>query len=171
MIDNFKPALEHVLKSEGGYVNDPRDPGGATNLGCTQKVYEAHMRRPVSDAEMRCLTPADVGPIYKAQYWDKVKGDQLPSGLDYAVFDAAINSGPGQAAKWLQQVLDVHDDGAIGPATLAAVAAHSAEDLIVAYQLKRIEFLKRLKTWNAFGKGWGRRVTDVATLATAMATA
>ena len=171
MIENFTSSLAHVLKSEGGYVNDPRDPGGVTNLGCTQRVYEAHMRRPVSDAEMRCLSPADVGPIYKAQYWDKIRGDQLPSGLDYAVFDAAINSGPGQAAKWLQQVLDVQADGAIGPGTLAAVASHGTEDLIVAYQFKRLEFLKRLKTWSAFGNGWGKRVTEVATLATKMATA
>ena len=171
MIENFQASLAHVLKSEGGYVNDPRDPGGVTNLGCTQRVYEAHMRRPVSDAEMRCLSPADVGPIYKAQYWDKIRGDQLPSGLDYAVFDAAINSGPSQAAKWLQQVLDVQDDGVIGPGTLAAVASHGTEDLIVAYQLKRIAFLKRLKTWPIYGTGWGARVTLVALTATDMAAA
>jgi len=168
MIDNFPASLDHVLQSEGGYVNDPRDAGGVTNLGCTQRVYEAHMRRPVSDAEMRCLSPADVGPIYKAQYWDKIKGDQLPGGLDYCVFDAAINSGPGQAAKWLQQVLDVQDDGAIGPGTLAAVAAHSAEDLIAAYQLRRLDFLKRLKTWSAFGNGWGKRVASVGATAIEM---
>jgi lysozyme family protein len=171
MIENFKASLDQVLKSEGGYVNDPRDSGGVTNLGCTQRVYEFHMRRPVSDAEMRCLTPADVGPIYKTNYWDKIKGDQLPAGLDYAVFDCAINSGPSQAAKFLQQVLEVTEDGAIGPGTLAAVSAHKVEDLIAAYQFKRLSFMQRLKTWNAFGKGWSNRVAEVATLATEMATA
>ena len=72
------------------------------------------------EADMRALTPALVGPLYKRKYWDKVAGDLLPSGLDYAVFDAAINSGPGRAAKWLQELVGVTADGAIGPGTLAA---------------------------------------------------
>jgi len=179
MIENFQASLAQILKSEGGYVNDPRDPGnalpggrlGSTNLGCTQRVWEAFVGREVTQDDMRALTPADVAPLYKAQYWDKVKGDQLPAGLDYALFDAAINSGPGQAGKWLQQVLDVQADGVIGPGTLAAVAAHSPADLISAYQFKRLAFLKNLKTWSIYGNGWGRRVTEVAALATGMATA
>ena len=179
MIENFQAAFDQVIKSEGGYTADPRDPGnslpdgrqGSTNLGCTQRVWEAFIGHEVDQAAMKALTPADVAPLYKANYWDKVKGDQLPAGLDYACFDAAINSGPGQAGKWLQQVLDVQADGVIGPGTLAAVAAHSPADLISAYQFKRLAFLKRLKTWSIYGNGWGHRVAEVATLATGMATA
>jgi len=98
---NFKLALDHVLKSEGGFVHHKLDPGGMTNLGCTKAVWEEYVGHPVSEADMRALTPELVSPLYKRKYWDKVAGDDLPSGLDYAVFDAAINSGPGRAAKWL----------------------------------------------------------------------
>ena len=123
MIENFKEALAHVLKSEGGYVNNPKDPGGMTNLGCTKTVWEEYVGHPVSEADMRALTPESVAPLYKRKYWDRVSGDDLPSGLDYAVFDAAINSGAGRAAKWLQEVVGVTADGSIGSGTLAAVAS------------------------------------------------
>lgn len=166
---NFEASLALVIVSEGGFVNDPRDPGGMTNLGCTRRVLEAHKGCAVDEATMRALTVADVAPIYKDKYWDMVAADLLPLGLDYAVFDCAINSGPRQAAKLLQQVLDVHDDGLIGPATLAAVAAHEPADLIAAFSGKRLKFLKHLKLWSRFGVGWGRRVLDVARVATAMA--
>jgi lysozyme family protein len=176
MIENYQASFDHVIKSEGGFTDDVRDSGnalpdgrqGSTNLGCTQRVWEAFVGHEVTHADMRALTPAAVAPLYKLQYWDRVKGDDLPSGLDYSVFDAAINSGPSQAAKWLQQVLDVQADGAIGPGTLAAVAAHSPADLINAYQFKRLAFLKNLKTWPIYGNGWGKRVAEVATLATEM---
>ena len=161
MKSNFEAALAHVLKSEGGYVNNPKDPGGMTNLGCTKAVWEEFVGHPVSEADMRGLTPADVAPLYKRKYWDKVSGDLLPSGLDYAVFDAAINSGPGRAAKWLQEAVGVAADGAIGAGTLAAVAAHDTEDLIKAYSDKRLAFLQSLPTWDTFGKGWGSRVAAV----------
>ena len=104
-------------------MNHPKDPGGMTNLGCTKKVWEEHCGHEVDEKTMRALTPADVAPLYKTKYWDKVRGDELPSGVDYAVFDAAINSGPGRAAKWLQTCVGVEPDGGIGPKTLAAVAA------------------------------------------------
>ena len=98
MKENFAEALEHVLKHEGGYVNHPSDPGGMTNLGVTKRVWEEWIGHEVDEKTMRALTPADVGPMYKAKYWDKVKGDELPSGVDYAVFDAAVNSELGDAA-------------------------------------------------------------------------
>jgi lysozyme family protein len=169
MNSNFEAALAHVLKSEGGYVNDPRDPGGRTNLGCTQATWEEFVGHPVSETDMRNLTPKDVAPLYKRKFWDKVAGDDLPAGLDYAVFDAAINSGPGRAAKWLQEVVGVTADGAIGKGTLAAVATFKTQDLIKAYNDKRLKFLQSLPTFGAFGKGWSTRVASVQQIASSQA--
>ena len=114
MKSNFDDSLDRVLATEGGFSNHPSDPGGMTNLGCTKAVWEEFVGHLVSEADMRALTPDLVAPLYKRKYWDKVSGDQLPKGLDYAVFDAAINSGAGRAAKWLQEVVGVVADGAIG---------------------------------------------------------
>jgi lysozyme family protein len=161
MNQNFDKALAAVLKHEGGYVNNPKDPGGMTNLGCTKTVWEEHCGHPVDEKAMRALTPADVGPLYKRKYWDKIKGDELPSGVDYVVFDAAINSGTGRAAKWLQACVGVEPDGGIGPKTLAAVQAFNAEQLIKDYSKRRLSFLMDLPTWGTFGKGWYRRVLEV----------
>lgn len=169
MKENFQKALEAVLHHEGGFVNHPSDPGGMTNLGCTKKVWEEWCGHPVDEATMRGLKPADVAPLYKARYWDKVHGDELPAGVDYVVFDAAINSGPGRAAKWLQEVVGVTADGAIGPGTMKAVAAKSPAEIVDAYQAKRLSFLQALPTWGTFGKGWGRRVAEVGTAADTMA--
>jgi len=163
MKENFAEALEHVLKHEGGYVNHPSDPGGRTNLGVTQKVWEEWVGHEVDEKTMRALTPADVAPMYKAKYWDKVKADELPSGVDYArgqLFDAAVNSGPGRAAKWLQACVGVEPDGGIGSKTLAAVAAFEG-DLVDDYSKRRLSFLMDLPHWPTFGKGWGRRVAEV----------
>jgi lysozyme family protein len=165
---NFQAALDHVLKSEGGFVNHPKDPGGMTNLGCTKVVWEEYIGHPVSEADMRALTPKSVAPLYKRKYWDKVAGDDLPSGLDYAVFDAAINSGAGRAAKWLQEVVGVTADGAIGKGTLAAVASMDAQKLIAQYNDKRLQFLEGLPTFATFGKGWTRRVSEVQSAAFAL---
>ena len=161
MKDNFDDALKAILHHEGGYVDHPKDPGGRTNLGCTQRVWEEWVGHPVDEKAMRGLTPADVAPLYKTKYWDKIKGDELPTGVDYVVFDAAINSGPGRAAKWLQTVVGVVPDGAIGPGTLAKVAAMPAADIVEKYQETRLQFLQSLQTWDTFGKGWGRRVAEV----------
>ena len=169
MNSNFESALAHVLLSEGGYVNNPKDPGGMTNLGCTKAVWEEFVGHPVSETDMRELTPADVAPLYKRKYWDKVAGDDLPAGLDYCVFDAAINSGPGRAAKWLQEAVGVAADGAIGPSTLAAVAAQPVQNLIAQYNYKRLQFLESLPTWGNFGKGWGNRVASVQSIASMLA--
>jgi len=161
MIENFDTALAAVLNHEGGFVNHPSDPGGMTNLGCTKKVWEEWCGRESNEKEMRELTKNDVSPIYKQKYWDKIQGDYLPAGVDYVVFDCAINSGPGRAAKFLQQVAGVTQDGAIGPGTLKAVAAIPAADIIDRYSAVRLGFLQALPTWETFGKGWGRRVEEV----------
>ena len=169
MKENFEQALNNVLKSEGGYSNLSSDPGGMTNLGCTKAVWEEFVGHPVSEADMRGLTPADVAPLYKRKYWDKVSGDDLPAGLDYSVFDAAINSGPGRAAKWLQEAVGVEADGAIGNGTLAAVAAFDVQELIKAYNDKRLGFLQGLPTFGTFGEGWTNRVASVQAVSSSLA--
>ena len=132
MKENFQPSFEHVLKSEGGDVNDPADKGGETNLGVTKAAWAQYIGRPVQDGEMRALTVDVVAPFYKKGYWDKCRCDELPSGLDFAVFDFAVNAGPGRAAKFLQQAVGVTADGAIGPATMAAVAKADPAQALVA---------------------------------------
>lgn len=161
MKDNFPKALAAVLVHEGGFVNNPKDPGGMTNLGCTKAVWEEHCGHPVDEKAMRALTPSDVGPLYKRKYWDKVFGDDLPAGVDYVVFDAAINSGPGRAAKWLQACVGVEVDGNIGPKTLAAVRAFNPKHLVENYCKRRLSYMMDLPTWDTFGRGWSRRVNDV----------
>jgi lysozyme family protein len=168
MKDNFDSALKAVLHHEGGFVNHPADPGGMTNLGVTKRVWEEWVGYEVDEKTMRGLTPEIVGPMYKAKYWDKIKGDDLPTGVDYAVFDAAVNSGPGRAAKWLQSCVGVEPDGGIGPKTLAAVAAFDPAELVEDYAKRRLSFLMDLPHWGTFGKGWGRRVAAVQTVATSM---
>ena len=168
---NFPHCLELVLAHEGGFVNDPRDPGGMTNLGVTKRAWEAYAWRSVDEATMRGLTPAAVAPFYKTQYWDKVRGDALPSGVDCAVFDYAVNSGTSRAAKALQQAAGVLVDGAIGPATLAAVAKADPVDLVARICNLRQAFLQGLATFDHFGKGWTRRVSEVRNEACALSKA
>lgn len=161
MKHNFSAALQAVLRHEGGFVNHPSDPGGMTNLGCTKAVWEEWVGHPVDEKAMRALTPRDVAPLYKARYWDRVRADELPSGLDYAVFDAAINSGPVRAIKWLQACVGVRVDGLLGPATMQAVAKLPAAQLVADYNKRRLTFLQGLPTWETFGRGWLRRVAEV----------
>ena len=170
MRGNFEECLELVLKSEGGFVNNPRDPGGMTNLGVTKVTYEGYVNRHVDEAEMRSLTPALVAPLYKKMYWDRIKGDDLPVGVDYCLFDLAVNSGVGKAGKLLQMALDVPADGLIGPMTLRALESRDPEEIIQQVCQERLDFLQSLGTWGVFGKGWGRRVAEVEQHATAMLT-
>lgn len=159
--NNFAAALQHVLKSEGGFVNHPKDPGGMTNLGVTARVWSDWVGHEASEKEMRELTPEKVAPLYKRKYWDAIRGDDLPSGVDYCVFDCAVNFGPGRAAKMLQEVVGVKPDGGIGPITLAAVKAVDPIVLINKYADKRLQFWQSLPTFETFGKGWTRRGNEV----------
>jgi lysozyme family protein len=112
---------------------------------------------------MRALTPEVVAPLYKRKYWDAVRADDLVDGVDYCVFDVAVNSGPGRAIKFLQSSVGATPDGGFGPRTLAAVkeAEKDPARLIEMYCAKRLEFLQSLKTFETFGKGWSRRVAEV----------
>ena len=161
MKENFDAALKALLKHEGGYVNHPADPGGMTNLGVTKRVWEEWVGHAVDEQTMRNLTPDLVAPLYKKRYWDAVRADDLPSGVDFVVFDCAVNSGVGRASKFLQQAAGVTDDGKIGPGTLQAVMAKDPKELVDAFCDKRQAFLEALPTFATFGKGWSRRVAEV----------
>ena len=169
MNTNFDACLAHLLKHEGGFVNHPSDPGGATNLGVTQAVWEGWIDRSVSEKNMKALTPAKVAPLYREMYWDRIKADKLPSGVDYCVFDAAVNSGVSRAAKWLQTTVGAVADGAIGEQTLKQVLLTNPQMVIDKYSAIRLEFLKGRSTWPTFGKGWGRRVEEVKATANSFA--
>lgn len=159
---NYKPSLSLVLAHEGGYVNHPKDPGGATNKGVTQAVYDSYRKvKGLPPQTVKFITSDEVAEIYQKQYWRLAKGDDLPAGLDYAVFDFGVNSGVSRAARYLQRLVGVPDDGVIGNQTLAAVyeAARANEEmLILKYCANRLAFLKSLGTFPTFGKGWTRRV-------------
>ena len=157
MKENFNKCLELILHHEGGYVNHPKDPGGETNLGVTKRVYEEWG----GQKNMKDLTVEDVAPIYKKNYWGRAKCDQLPSGLDLAVFDWSVNSGVGRAVKKLQKMIGTVADGGIGPNTLKSleeyIRHHGLETTIENYKDIRQAFYRSLSTFNTFGKGWTRR--------------
>lgn len=157
MKENFEHCLEMLLDHEGGFVNHPKDPGGMTNLGVTKKVYDKWIGRESTEAEMRALTPADVGPIYKKNYWDKIRGDDLPAGVDWAAFDWAVNSGAGRPAKAIQRIVGAAQDGSIGPKTLQAVMDMEPEKIVEGVYNIRQKFYESLKAFKTFGRGWTRR--------------
>ena len=153
MKDNFDECLKMLLHHEGGYVNHPKDPGGETNLGVTKRVYEKWG----GTKDMKDLTVEDVAPIYKKNYWDRCKCDDLESGVDWVVFDWAVNSGTGRAAKAIQKICGASQDGAIGPKTLALIKTQDTEYVIEEFGKIRQNFYESLKTFDTFGKGWTRR--------------
>ena len=157
MQNNFEKCLEMLLHHEGGYVNDSRDSGGMTNLGVTKKVYDKWIDRESTEQEMRDLTPDDVAPIYKKNYWNRVKGDSLPSGLDWACFDWAVNSGSGRPAKAVQRAVGAEPDGAIGPQTLGLIMEKDPEFIIDYVYIVRKAFYEGLDDYKHFGRGWSRR--------------
>jgi len=163
--ENWKKSLELVLKHEGGYVNHPEDPGGETNLGVTKAVYEEWcMENDLVQKDMADLVNEDVESIYKKNYWDRTKADDLPAGLDLCVFDFAVNAGPGRAAGYVQALVGSEQDGAIGPNTLKAVSEYvekvGVERTIEKYQNDRQRYYEKLDTFKTFGRGWTKRVKD-----------
>ena len=158
---NWDKCFDLVIVNEGGYVDNPADPGGATNWGCTKAVWEQYIGHEVSKEDIRNLTKEDVKPLYKRNYWDAIHGDALPSGLDYCLFDCAINSGVGRAAKFIQEIVGVFADGAIGNNTVTAINQMNTVTMINELSDKRQAFLESLKTFPVFGKGWTKRVTEV----------
>jgi len=157
MKKNFDKCLSMLLHHEGGFVNHPQGPGGMTNLGVTKKVYEAWVGHEVTESTMKDLTFVDVAPIYKKNYWDKVRGDDLPSGVDWCAFDWGVNSGTGRPAKAIQRAVGATPDGAIGPMTLQAVFNHEPQSVIESVYQQRQKFYESLRTFEHFGRGWTRR--------------
>jgi lysozyme family protein len=166
---NFSASLTLVLQHEGGFVDDPQDPGGRTNRGVTQAVYddwrvgEGLVRR-----DVKLLNDYEVGAIYRKRYWDACRCDDLPVGVDYCVFDFAVNSGVNRACRYLQRAVGVADDGQVGAMTIGAAAAIPAIATIEKVCAARLNFLKQLPTFARFGKGWTTRVQDVCARAKVM---
>lgn len=169
---NFPACMKIVLTFEGGKVDDKHDPGGRTNQGVIQRVYDGYRERQnLSKRDVYKMEPEERDAIYREQYWNQVRGDQLPSGIDIVVFDGAVNSGPGQSIKWLQRALGVtRIDGVVGSATLAAVDNHPDHDaLIAAICQRRMAFLQALKTWARYKGGWSSRVNQLRKIGQAWA--
>jgi lysozyme family protein len=156
MQNNFQECLELVLKSEGGWVNNPQDPGGETNLGVTKRVWEEYVGHPVDS--LKKLTKEDVAPLYEQKYWRPCYGEVLPRGLDFVVFSMGVNAGPGRSVKLLQSAIGCVPDGIIGPATRSLILASNSATLIAKFSESRREYYRSLKTFPVFGKGWLNRV-------------
>lgn len=154
---NFDQAFDILLRHEGGFSDHAADPGGKTRFGITEAVarevgYRGDMRELPLDLAKR---------IYKDRYWGAVRAEELPEAVRYAVFDAAVNSGPRQAILWLQRAVGVKDDGIIGPQTLAAVRAADPERLLRRFLSQRLRFMTNLPNWGSFSCGWARRIADL----------
>jgi lysozyme family protein len=176
MQSNWKQAFEQMLKSEGGFTDDEQDKGnklpdgrkGSTMLGVTQFNWEQHIGHEVTHDQMRKLTPADVEPLYKKKYWDVVRADELPSGIDYMVFDMGVNAGPGRSIKLLQASVGVPADGGFGPLTMAAVQAANPVELIEQFSRNKESFYRGLDDFKTYGTGWLNRVVEVKAKASLM---
>jgi lysozyme family protein len=176
MLSNWQQAFEQMLKSEGGFTDDERDKGnqlpdgrkGSTMLGVTQFNWEQHVGHQVTHDQMRKLTPADVEPLYKKKYWDVVRADELPSGIDYLIFDMGVNAGPGRSIKIMQSALGVTPDGGFGPMTMAAVQAADPVELIEKFSQAKETFYRSLDSFTVYGTGWLNRVAEVKLKASSM---
>jgi lysozyme family protein len=177
MIDNWDKSFELMLGSEGGFSDDPRDDGnkmpdgrpGSTMLGVTQYNWENWIGHQVTHEQMKKLKPADVKPFYKKKFWDVCRCNDLPDGIDYLVFDFAVNAGVGRSAKTLQSAVGATVDGSIGPLTLAAVNAYNnPETVINLFSIAKEEFYRGLRNFPIYGEGWLNRVAAVKIKATSM---
>ena len=162
-MQTFPDCIAHVLAAEGGLVNNPKDPGGVTKFGISQRSYPA--------LDIRALSLDEAKAIYQRDYWDKIQGEALPAGLDLLLLDHAVNAGPARAIRLLQGLLNVPEDGIMGPVTLGEAAAANTESLIATYSELRLDFYRDLPTWRHFGAGWTRRVQRARRAALAMARA
>lgn len=158
MQGNFKECLDLVLKSEGGFVDHPQDPGGMTNLGITRKSLEEWLGHDVDEKFMRKLTPEMAAPFYEQKYWRPCYGEVLPRGLDFVVFSMGVNAGPGRSVKLLQQSIGCVPDGIIGLRTRGLISDSNIATLIAKFSETRREYYRALKTFPVFGKGWLARV-------------
>lgn len=164
-MSNFDTCYPSVIKEEGGFVNDPQDAGGMTNLGVTKEAWEHWLGRKATEAEMRGLTPAGVKAFYQAMYWNVAQCDRFPISLALCLFHAAVNCGPGRATKLLQGMVGAGPDGALGPASLAAYAmwarGRDRPAIVHAYQEQLRAYYRTRPTFPRFGRGWLNRCDEV----------
>jgi len=159
---NFNAILEHIFQVEGGYVDHPSDPGGATNMGITISTLRRWRGRPVLKEDVKNLTKGEAKNIYEVFYWNMVDCDEWPSGLDLVMMDACVNSGPTAAVKWLQRALNVSVDGVLGPVTRgAAQEAESVPALIRDCVGERRTSVRSFRNYGVFGPGWENRINSV----------
>lgn len=169
---SYEESLRRLLLHEGGYTNHPSDPGGPTNFGITIVDYRKYVQPNATAADVKTMTLDEAKRIYRAKYWDAQRCDELPAGVDYAVFDYGVNSGIGRSGKVLRRCLDLPDDtSVVNDRVVAAALSADAKALVAAICGERLRFLQQLKTWDIFGKGWGRRVAEVKAASLAMASA
>ena len=167
---SYNDALRRLLIHEGGYSNDAADPGGPTNFGITIFDYRKYVKPGPTAADVRAMKLDEAKAIYRAKYWNAQRCDDLPAGVDYAVFDYGVNSGIGRSGKVLRRVLKLPDNSsAVNDAVIAAARAADPQAQIVAICAERLRFLQALRTWSVFGGGWGRRVAEVKDFALALA--
>lgn len=151
-MSNFDVFIERVLSHEGGYVNDPKDPGGETQWGISKRAFPW--------VNIKTLTRTQAIELYREHYWNRAHCDEFPKALQFQILDAAVNHGIGNSIRWLQRAVDVADDGDVGPVTITAVADHEASDVVLAFNAERLDFYTKLSTWDRFGKGWVRRIAE-----------
>ena len=149
---NFDEAFDKLIGHEGGYVNNPRDPGGETKFGISKRSYPT--------IDIAGLTLEHAKAIYKRDYWNRAHCDELPGAMAFQIFDTAVNSGVGQATRFLQRAINVADDGVVGPVTLAAAGRWPASQLVCLFNAERLMFMTKLSTWETFGRGWARRIAE-----------
>lgn len=146
----FLRAIDRVLGHEGGYVNNPKDPGGETNWGISKRSYPA--------VSIKELTRNQAVALYHRDFWIRAHCEELSDGAGYQLLDSAVNSGIGQSIRFMQRAVGVADDGIYGPMTRAACEKMSESDFILRFLAERLDFMTRLKSWDSFGKGWARRI-------------
>ena len=167
---SYDASLKRLLVHEGGYTNHPSDPGGPTNFGITIYDYKKYVNQDATAADIKAMTLAQAKSIYRAKYWDAQRCDDLPAGVDYAVFDYGVNSGIGRSGKVLRRVLKLVDNtSVVSDGVILAARRYDAKKLINDICDERLRFLTGLKTWKVFGTGWARRVREVRAAALAMA--
>lgn len=166
--ERFNRCIPLVLKHEGGYVNDPNDPGGATNYGISLRyartmgsMFDLDRDGDVDKHDILLVKPEFASTVYRQWFWADVRGDELRAGIDYSMFDFAVNSGPGRAIKIAQTVCGVEVDGFIGPKTMAALQTIDAAHFVEKYNERRLAFLRSLSGWKHYGRGWSNRVSEV----------
>jgi lysozyme family protein len=169
-VASYDEALRRLLIHEGGYADHPADPGGPTKFGITLADYRRHVKQDANAADIRAMNVAQAKAIYRANYWNALRCDELPAGIDYAVFDYGVNSGIGRSGKVLRRLLGFADaTHIVTDAVIEAARKRDAAALVNAICNERLAFLQRLRTWPVFGRGWTRRVAEVRSVALTMA--